>query len=236
MRKNNIIIKNNTLPHHTGHRSRLRNRFLTSGIDSLADYEILELILFSSNPRGDTKPLAKQLLSQFETVSGVLKADVNELCKIEGLKEAGIANIKLYQEVAHLLLREQAQEKPVIHSWKNVLDYCQASMSHLKNEQFRLLFLDRKNRIIKDEVQQVGTIDQTPVYPREVAKRALELGASSLIMVHNHPSGDPTPSMADISITQKVQAAIEALNITLHDHIIVGKGRHVSLRAEGHIL
>lgn len=225
-----------TTPHYLGHRARLRKRFLKSGIASLGEYEVLEMLLFSSNPRGDLKPLAKSLLSKFETIGGVLNADIIELERIAGITESAIASIKLSQALGQYLLKENAKGKPVIHTWKQVLDYCQASMSHLRNEQLRLLFLDRKNKLIEDEVQQVGTIDQTPVYPREVARRALELGASSLIMVHNHPSGDPTPSNADISITQKVQAAIEALNISLHDHIIIGKGSHISLRAEGHIL
>lgn len=223
-------------PHYTGHRKRLRERFLKTGMSGLADYEILEMLLFFTNARGDVKPLAKRLLTKFETVAGVLNADPIDLRRIDGVKEATLASIKFSQALSQELLKENAKEKPVIHTWKQVLDYCQASMSHLKTEQFRLLFLDRKNKLIEDEVQQVGTVDQTSVYPREVARRALELGASSLIMVHNHPSGDPTPSQADISITQKVQVAIEALNISLHDHIIIGKGRHYSLRSQGHIL
>jgi len=223
-------------PHYTGHRARLRNRFLKSGINSLADYEIVEMLLFSSNPRGDLKPLAKKLLERFETIGNLLHADINELRKVEGIKDSAIASLKLSQEVCLHLLKHSVKEQPIIQTWRHVLDYCYASMSHLKVEQFRLLFLDRKNQLIEDEVQQVGTVDQTPVYPREVAKRALEIGASSLIMVHNHPSGDPTPSDADIRITQNVQGALEALNMILHDHIIIGKNKHISLKAEGHLL
>lgn len=223
-------------PHFIGHRGRLRKRFLKSGIQALADYEILEMLLFASHARGDLKPLAKALLDRFGTIRDTLNADSAELEKVKGVGESAIASLKLAQSLSLYLLKEAAKEKPVLQTWRHVLDYCQASMAHLKNEQLRLLFLDRKNRLIEDEVQQTGTIDQTPVYPREVARRALELGASSLIMVHNHPSGDPTPSNADISITQKVQGALEPLNIALHDHIIIGKGSHVSLRAEGHIM
>ena len=182
-------------PHYTGHRARLRERFLKSGIDSLADYEVIEMLLFASNPRGDLKPLAKKLLEKFGTIGAVLHADPRELQKVEGIKEAAIAGLKRHPRVGQHLLKHQAKERPVIHTWRNVLDYCFASMSHLKVEQFRVLFLDRKNQLIEDEVQQVGTVDQTPVYPREVTRRALEIGASSLIMVHNHPSGDPLHPM-----------------------------------------
>lgn len=225
------------LPHHVGHRSRLRKRFLKAGITGLADYEVLEMLLFSSNPRGDLKPLAKNLLEKFGTVAGVLNADIIELQRLDGVTEAVMATLKLAQAVGQYLLKENTKGRPIIHTWKQVLDYCHASMAHLKTEQFRLLFLDRKHRLIEDEVQQVGTVDQTPVYPREVARRALELGASALVMVHNHPSGDPTPSHADIVVTHKVQAAIEALNISLLDHIIIGKeGASCSLRAQGHLL
>jgi len=220
-------------PHYHGHRQRLRSRFLDSGSEALADYELLELMLFASNPRGDTKPLAKALIDRFGSFQRVLSAPPRQLAEITGLGQAGIVAIKAAQAAALRLTKAEAMERPVMASWTKVLDYCRASMAYETRESFRLLFLDRKNRLIADEVQQRGTIDHTPVYPREVVGRALELGAAALIMVHNHPSGDATPSRADIEMTESVKAAAEKLGIALHDHIIIASGDHASMKGMG---
>jgi DNA repair protein RadC len=223
----------NPKPHYHGHRQRLRTRFLDAGADALPDYELLELMLFASNPRGDTKPLAKALIERFGSFQRVLSAPPQQLAEVKGLKEAGIVAIKTAQAAALRLAKAEAMERPVMTSWNKVLDYCRASMAYETRESFRLLFLDRKNRLIADEVQQRGTIDHTPVYPREVVKRALEIGAAALIMVHNHPSGDPTPSRADIDMTRAVKDAAEKLGISLHDHIIIAGDEHASLKGLG---
>jgi DNA repair protein RadC len=220
-------------PHYHGHRKRLRARFLESGGEAMPDYELLELMLFASNPRGDTKPLAKALIERFGSFQRVLSAPPQQLAEVKGLKEAGIVAIKAAQAAALRLAKAEAMERPVMGSWNKVLDYCRASMAYDTRESFRLLFLDRKNRLIADEVQQRGTIDHTPVYPREVLGRALELGAAALIMVHNHPSGDPTPSRADIEMTEAIKAAAEKLGIALHDHIVIGANDHASMRGMG---
>lgn len=220
-------------PHHLGHRQRLRQRFLEGGADALPDYELLELILFAANPRADVKPLAKDLIARFGSFQRVLSAAPADLARAPGLKDAGIVAIKAAQAAALRLARAEAMERPVMSSWRKVLDYCRASMAYDRNEAFRLLFLDRKNRLMADEVQQRGTVDHTPVYPREVVKRALEIGATALIMVHNHPSGDPTPSRADIDMTRAVKDAAEKLGISLHDHIIIAGGEHASLKGLG---
>lgn len=217
-------------PHYHGHRQRLRRRFLDGGGDALPDYELLELILFASNPRGDVKPLAKALLERFGSFQRVLSASPETLSEVKGLKEAGIVALKAGQAAALRLTRAEAMERPVMASWQKVLDYCRASMAYEGREAFRLLFLDRKNRLIADEEQQRGTIDHTPVYPREVVRRALELQAAAIIMVHNHPSGDPTPSRADIDMTEQVKRAAEQLGIALHDHIIMASGDHASMK------
>jgi len=222
-----------TRPHYHGHRQRLRARFLDSGGEALPDYELLELMLFASNPRGDTKPLAKALIARFGSFQRVLSAPPRQLAEVKGLKEAGIVAIKSAQAAALRLAKAEAMERPVMASWTKVLDYCRASMAYETRETFRLLFLDRKNRLIADEVQQRGTIDHTPVYPREVVGRALELGAAAIIMVHNHPSGDATPSRADIEMTEAVKAAAEKLGIALHDHIVIGGGDHASMKGMG---
>lgn len=218
-------------PHHLGHRARLRERFLKTGGDGLPDYELLELVLFAAQPRGDVKPLAKRLLATFGTFAQVVSAPAESLRKIDGMGDAAIVAVKATQAAALRLLSEEAREAPVISSWKKLLDYCRAAMAREKNEQFRLLFLDQKNRVIADEVQQRGTVNHTPVYPREVVKRALELSASAIIMVHNHPSGDPTPSRADIDMTRQVRDAAEKLGIALHDHVIIAGNEHVSLKS-----
>ena len=220
-------------PDHLGHRKRLRDRFIAAP-QSLADYEFLELLLFQAIPRQDTKPLAKRLLAAFNNdLSRLANAGDAELKAIEGVGDAAVAAIRLIGEGARRLLRRQVAERPLLGSWNLLLDYLRVAQGDNRIEQFRLLFLDAKNRLIADEVQQSGTIDQTPVYPREVAKRALELGAAALIVVHNHPSGDPSPSKADIAITREIVAALKALDIALHDHLIVGRDKHASFRGLG---
>jgi DNA repair protein RadC len=216
-------------PHYHGHRQRLRERFLKGGPESLPDYELLELLLFGALRQGDVKPLAKRLIEQFDGLAGVLSADVETL-QGAGLGDTTIATLKAAQAAALHLSRAQLIGQPIVSSWQALLDYCRAAMGHDKTEAFRILFLDRKNRLIADEVQQRGTVDHTPVYPREVVKRALELGATALILVHNHPSGDATPSRADIDMTKKIIAAAEPLGIVLHDHLIITRSEEASFR------
>ena len=220
-------------PHYHGHRERLRRRLLDRGAASLADHEVLEFLLFGARARGDTKPLAKALIARFGNLAGVLSASPQELATVSGVGDAAIAILKIVPEAARRLALEEILERPILGSWSQVLTYCRIVMGREKIEQFRLLFLDAKNRLIADEVQQRGTLDHTPVYPREVVKRALELDASALIMVHNHPSGDPTPSKADIEITRLVQAAAAELGITVHDHIVIGRTGHNSFKSLG---
>ena len=220
-------------PHHLGHRARLRDRFLKGGGDALPDYELMELMLFAAQPRGDVKPLAKRLLAEFGSFARTISATPEALKQVDGVGDAAVVALKTAQAAALRLLAEEAREAPVIASWKKLLDYCRAAMALEKTEQFRLLFLDQKNKIIADEVQQRGTVNHTPVYPREVVKRALELSASAIIMVHNHPSGDPTPSRADIDMTRQVRDAAEKLGIALHDHVIIAGKEHVSLKSLG---
>jgi len=220
-------------PDHLRHRERLRRRFLNGGPEALADYELLELILFAAKPRGDTKPLAKALLAEFGDFTGVVAAEPDRLAGVLGLGPAGIAALKAIEAAAVRLTREQVIDRPVLTNWRQLVGYCRASMGAKKTEQFRILFLDRKNVLIADELQQKGTVDHTPVYPREVVKRALELGATALILVHNHPSGDPQPSRADIAMTKEVRDAAKALGILLHDHVIVARGGHHSFKAMG---
>ncbi|HJU18828.1 MAG TPA: DNA repair protein RadC [Stellaceae bacterium] len=219
-------------PHFHGHRQRLRERLLDGG-DTLPDYELLELLLFAANPRRDMKPLAKELIAQFGGLAEVLSADPAALLAVKGLGEPGVALIKAVREAALRLARAELRERPVIASWDKLIDYCSAQIAHSKVEEFHLLFLDRKNALLRHEPQQRGTVDHAPVYVREVVKRALELGASALILVHNHPSGDPTPSKADIAVTRDIVRAAAPLGITVHDHVIIGRGRHTSLRALG---
>ncbi|MEE8270503.1 MAG: DNA repair protein RadC, partial [Alphaproteobacteria bacterium] len=216
--------------HHAGHRERLRRRFLTVGPDSLADYELLELLLFAGLPRRDVKPLAKRLLEDFGSLGGVLTADPAQLERRAGLRPATVATLKAVAAAAQRMLREEAAARPVIGAWSQLLDYLSVAMKYERAEQFRLLFLDRRNLLIADEVQQRGTVDHAPVYPREVVKRALELGATALILVHNHPSGDPTPSRDDIAMTRTVAEALNAVNVALHDHVIIGRQGHASFR------
>jgi DNA repair protein RadC len=218
------------LPHFLGHRERLKARFREAGPDTLQDYELLELILFQVIPRKDTKPLAKALLARFRSFSGVLAAPEAQLLEVDGVGEAVALHFKVLQATAKRYAHDRIVDNPLLDSWSAVVDYCRAAMAFEAIEQFRILFLDRKNRLISDEIQQQGTVDHTPVYPREVVKRALELSATAIIMVHNHPSGDPTPSRADIEMTKQVVDVAKPLGIAVHDHLIVGKGGHASLR------
>jgi DNA repair protein RadC len=220
-------------PHYLGHRERLRRRFREAGAGALPDYELLELILFRAVPRRDTKPLAKAVLAQFGSFAEALNAPEERLREVPGLGEAAITEIKLVRAAAIRLMRGEVLERPVLSSWSQVLDYCRASMGFEAREQFRILFLDKRNQIKSDEVLQTGTVDHTPVYVREVVKRALELSATAVVLVHNHPSGDPTPSRADIEMTKQIVAAAKNLGIAVHDHIIVGKQGHASFRGLG---
>jgi DNA repair protein RadC len=216
--------------HYHGHRDRLRARYREQGDQAVADYEVLELILFRLIPRRDTKPIAKALLSRFGTLAGVFGAPLNLLQEVKGVGEAVALDLKLIATATQRMLKSELRNKQVLSSWSAVIDYCHAAMAHETKEQFRILFLDKRNTLIADEVQQRGTIDHTPVYPREVVKRALELSATALILVHNHPSGDPTPSRADIEMTKLIAEAAKPLGITVHDHIIIGKDGHVSMK------
>lgn len=219
----------------TGHRQRLRTRFLKGGPEALADYELLELLLFAALPRRDVKSLAKKLLAEFGSFDALIAAEPARLGRIGGVGESVIAILKVVEAASHRALRDRVIDRPTISSWQALLDYCRASMQHNKSEQFRILFLDRKNVLIADELQQTGTVDHTPVYPREVVRRALELGASALILVHNHPSGDPTPSPQDIATTERVVEAGKALGISVHDHLIIARTGHVSLKERGYM-
>jgi DNA repair protein RadC len=217
-------------PHYHGHRERLRGRFYGAGPDALSDYELLEMALFAAIPRRDTKPLAKALLKKFGSFAEVVHAPVARLREVDGIKDASINQLKLIAAAASRIARGELKGRRQLSSWNDVVDYCRTSMAFADKEQFRLLFLDKKNQLIADEVQQTGTVDHTPVYPREVIKRALELSATALILVHNHPSGDPTPSQADIQMTKAIISIATPLGIAVHDHIIVGRGGHASLK------
>ncbi|MFC1674037.1 DNA repair protein RadC [Pseudomonadota bacterium] len=222
-----------TTPHYAGHRSRLRERFLKSRGNDLADYELIELVLFAAMPRRDVKPIAKALLKRFGSFAGVFNADVGELTKVEGIGEVAAVSLLAVRQAAQRLLQDDVMDQPVLSNWQSLMDYVRVAMAHGKTEQFRILFLNRKNALMADELQQEGTVDHTPVYPREVIKRALDLGASALILVHNHPSGDPTPSQADIEMTRELQAAGDSLGIRLHDHIVVSKMGNTSFKTLG---
>jgi DNA repair protein RadC len=217
-------------PHYHGHRDRLRARFAETGGDALPDYELLELVLFRSIPRQDVKPIAKDLIKRFGTFAEVLAAPPARLTAVAGIGENVALDLKIIEAAARRLTKGAVAQRPVLTSWSSVLDYCRTAMAFMDKEQFRLLFLDKRNALIADEVQQSGTVDHTPVYPREVVKRALELSASALILVHNHPSGDPSPSAADIRMTREIVEAAKPLGITVHDHIIVGRNGHASLK------
>lgn len=215
------------------HRARLRERFVVGGADALPDYELLELVLFRAIPRRDVKPLARLLIETFGDFNRVLSAPPSRLTQVSGVGDAVVTELKIIEAAAHRLSRSRVLQRHVVSSWDALVDYCHTCMAHRETEQFRILYLDRKNVLIADEAQAQGTVDHVPVYPREVVKRALELNASALILVHNHPSGDPTPSQADIDMTAQIQNAAEALDLTLHDHLVIGKSRELSFRAEG---
>lgn len=220
-------------PHFLDHRERLRDKFMSAGHQALADYEMLELVLFRAIPRQDVKPLAKRLLAAFGDFNRVISAPAPQLARQPGAGAAVIRELKIVEAAAHRLARARILNREVMSGWDALIGYCRTAMAHRGTEQFRILYLDRKNVLIADEEQAKGTVDHVPVYPREVVRRALELEASALILVHNHPSGDPTPSAADIDMTRRIGEAAEAVGLTLHDHVIVGKGRETSFRSEG---
>ena len=217
-------------PHYHGHRERLRSRFRKGGAEALADYELLELILFRAMPRRDVKPIAKALIARFGSFAEVVSARPERLAEIEGLGEAAIVEIRVIEAAARRLAKSSIEKPPSMSSFAAVVEYCRTAMAFLDHEEFRILFLDKKNFLIADEVQGVGTVDHAPVYPREIMRRALELGASALILVHNHPSGDPEPSTEDIYLTHQIIAVGKSLKVAVHDHLIIGKHGHASLK------
>ncbi|TMJ34550.1 MAG: JAB domain-containing protein [Alphaproteobacteria bacterium] len=217
-------------PHHLGHRERLRRRFRDGGAEALPDYELLELVLFRPIPRLDVKPLAKALIARFGSFTEVLAATPERLREVPGIGDAVVTELKIVHAAGLRLIKGEISQRALLSSWSAVLDYCRAAMAFAEREQFRILFLDKKNGLIADEVQGIGTVDHTPVYPREVMKRALELGASAIILVHNHPSGDPTPSAADIDMTRRLIEAGDKLAVKVYDHIIIGRNGHASFR------
>ncbi|MBD3665283.1 RadC family protein [Sulfitobacter aestuariivivens] len=217
------------------HRQRLRARFMAGGASAMPDYELLELVLFRAIPRRDVKPLARKLMDRFGDFNRVIAAPEPRLRDIKGVGDAVVIEFKVVEAAAQRMARAKVLRQHVVSSWDALVDYCHTSMAHRETEQFRVLYLDRKNVVIADEEQGKGTVDHVPVYPREVAKRALELNASALILVHNHPSGDPTPSQSDIAMTDQIAAACDALGLSLHDHLIIGKSRELSFRAEGYL-
>ena len=229
-RKKGETEKEGATPHYHGHRERLRARFREAGAEAISDYELLELILFRTIPQRDVKPLAKDLIAKFGSFPEVLAAPQSRLEEVKGIKEATATDLKIIHAAAARLTRGQVHKRQVLSSWSSVLDYCRTAMAFAHREQFRILFLDKRNQLIADEVQQQGTVDHTPVYPREVVKRALELSATAVILVHNHPSGDPTPSRSDVVMTEAIIEVAKPLGILVHDHIIVGKDGHASLK------
>ncbi|WP_282603533.1 DNA repair protein RadC [Paracoccus sp. PARArs4] len=215
------------------HRARLRDRFMQGGAQAMPDYELLELVLFRAIPRQDVKPLARRLIETFGDFNRVLSAPPARLVAIDGVGPAVVTELKIVEAAAQRLARAKVINRPVLSSWETLLDYCHTAMAHREIEQFRVLYLDRKNVLIADEEQARGTVDHVPVYPREIIRRALELNASALILVHNHPSGDPTPSDQDITMTARIAQAADSMGITIHDHLIIGKSRELSFRSEG---
>jgi DNA repair protein RadC len=215
------------------HRKRLRERFMAAGAAAMPDYELLEMLLFAALPRQDVKPLAHRLIDGFGDLAGVISATPSQLQRIDGVGDGVVVALKLAEGVAARMARARVMDRPVISSWDALLTYCHTTMSHRETEAFRVLFLDRKNRLIADEEMGRGTVDHVPVYPREVLRRALELNASALILVHNHPSGDPEPSQADIAMTEQIARAGQVMSISLHDHLIIGRARETSFRARG---
>ena len=225
-----IFSLDNPPPHYLGHRERLRGRFRDAGAEAVSDYELLELLLFRTIPQKDTKPIAKELIAKFGSFAEALAAPRQRLEEVKGVKEATSTDLKLIHAAAGRFTRGAVKKRQVLSSWNAVLDYCRTTMAFEDKERFGIIFLDKRNQVIRDEIQQTGTIDHTPVYPREVVKRALELNATAVILVHNHPSGDPTPSRADITMTQQIVEIAKPLGILVHDHIIVGKAGHASLK------
>ena len=219
-------------PHHSGHRDRLRERFLNAP-DSLPDYELLELLLFMAIPRKDVKPIAKALIEKFNNINGVLNASLNDLQSIHGISHNTAIAIRAIRAAGIRLLQQNVMNRPVLNSWQRLIEYVEAAMANETNEHFRVLFLNKKNEVIKDEVQQTGTVDHTPAYPREVMKRALELGATALILAHNHPSGDPTPSPADVSLTKQIIKAAAPFDIVIHDHLVISRNGTQSFKSLG---
>jgi len=217
----------------SGHRQRLRQRFKTGGADAMPDYELLEMVLFRAIPRRDTKALAKRLIARFGSFAAVISAPEPRLLEVNQVGEAVVTELKLVRSAALRLMQGEILGKPVLTSWSEVMNYCKAAMGYEEREQFRILFLDKKNRLLADEVQQMGTVDHTPVYVREIVKRALELSSTAIILVHNHPSGDPTPSRADIEMTKHIVSVAKPLGIAIHDHVVVGRDGHVSFRELG---
>lgn len=225
-------IKPKEKPQHVGHRDRLRARFLNAP-DSLPDYELLELLLFMAIPRKDVKPIAKNLISRFGNLNGVLNAPLHDLKDIKGISETTAIAIKTIQAAGLRLLKQNIMGRPILNSWQRLIEYVEAAMANENKEHFRILFLNKKNEIIADEVQQSGTVDHTPAYPREIMKRSLEVGATAIILVHNHPSGDPKPSMADIDLTKQIIAAAAPFEIMIHDHLIVSRNGTQSFKNLG---
>lgn len=217
------------------HRRRLRDRFLAGGADALPDYEMLELVLFRAIPRQDVKPLARKLLDRFGDFNHVISAPAEHLKETKGVGDAVVLELKIVEAAAHRLAKSRVIQRPILSSWQALIDYCHTAMAHRETEQFRVLYLDRKNVLIADEEQAKGTVDHVPVYPREVMKRALQLNASALILVHNHPSGDPSPSESDLRMTEQIDRSAQTLGLTLHDHIIIGKSCELSCRSEGYL-
>jgi DNA repair protein RadC len=220
-------------PHHLGHRERLRDRAGKAGLGALPDYELVELIIARSIPRGDVKPLAKALLARFGSLAGVFGATVEELRTVAGVGPGLALDLKLIQETTLRIGKAEVTKRTVISSWSALLAYVRVALAHEAREQFRVLFLDKKNQLVADEVMNRGTVDHAPVYPREVMRRALELSASAVILVHNHPSGDPTPSAADIDMTRQIVDAGRPLKIAVHDHLVVGRDGVASFKALG---
>ncbi len=220
-------------PHYSGHRQRLRERFVTSGAESLQDYELIEMLLFMAIPRRDVKPLAKTLLSTFGSLSELMSSSHSALAQVEGISENTATAIKTVSSIAERMVKQDIMQKPILNNWARLMDYCYMTMAHETREHFRILFLNKKNELIADEIQNSGTVDHTPAYPREVMKRSLELGATAIILMHNHPSGDPKPSQADIDMTNKIILAAEPFNIAIHDHVIIARNGYTSFRNEG---
>lgn len=220
-------------PHYWGHRERLRQRFLKGGHDPMPEYELLELLLFNAIQRIDVKPLAKRLLAEFGDLNGVIAASKHRVLKVEGANEWVYYHLRVVEAFGHRMAQAKIMKRDVVSSWEALVTYCRTAMAHREVEQFRVLYMDRRNVLIADEEQAKGTVDHVPVYPREVVKRALELNASSLILVHNHPSGDPTPSNSDIAMTERIQDACDTMGIVIHDHVIIGKKGEYSFSANG---